>query len=160
MSDFNSEPRAAAPGWFKFLAIIGLLWNILGVLSYLFYTALIDKMMTPEVLDAMPEADRANVEAQLELLASTPAWATGAYAIAVFGGLLGCILMLMRRNLAVPVLGLSLGGVLVQNFHNIVLAKSMDVLGPTSLILPTVVLLFAILLLFAAIKAKNEGWSR
>ena len=54
MSDFNNEPRAAAPGWFKFLAIIGLLWNILGVLSYLFYTALIDKMMTPEVLDAMP----------------------------------------------------------------------------------------------------------
>jgi hypothetical protein len=160
MTDFNSEPRAAAPGWFKFLAIIGLLWNILGVLSYLFYTALIDKMMTPEVLEAMPEADRANVEAQLELLASTPAWATGAYAIAVFGGLLGCILMLMRRNLAVPVLGLSLAGVLVQNVHNFVVANTMDVMGPTSLILPSVVLLFAILLLFAAIKAKNEGWSR
>jgi hypothetical protein len=160
MTDFDSKPRAAAPGWFKFLAIIGLLWNILGVLSYLFYTVLMDKMMTPEVLDAMPEADRANVEAQLELLASTPAWATGAYAIAVFGGLLGCILMLMRRNLAVPVLGLSLGGVLVQNVHNFVVANTMDVLGPTSLILPSVVLLFAILLLFAAIKAKNEGWSR
>ena len=160
MNDITSEPRAAAPGWFKFLAIIGLLWNILGVLSYLFYTALIDKMMTPEVLEAMPEADRANVEAQLELLASTPAWATGAYAIAVFGGLLGCILMLMRRNLAVPVLGLSLAGVLVQNVHNFVVANTMDVLGATSLILPSVVLLFAILLLFAAIKAKNEGWSR
>ncbi|MEE4175104.1 MAG: hypothetical protein V2I57_12700 [Xanthomonadales bacterium] len=160
MSGIANDTRPAAPGWFKFLAIIGLLWNLLGVLSYLFYTVLIDKMMTPEVLDAMPEADRANVEAQLELLASTPAWATGAYAIAVFGGLLGCILMLMRRNLAVPVLGLSLGGVLVQNAHNFMMANTLEVMGPTSLILPSVVLLFAILLLFAAIKAKNEGWSR
>lgn len=160
MSGITSDTRPAAPGWFKFLAIIGLLWNLLGVLSYLFYTVLIDKMMTPEVLDAMPEADRANVEAQLELLASTPAWATGAYAIAVFGGLLGCILMIMRRNLAVPVLGLSLGGVLVQNAHNFVVANTLEVMGATSLILPSVVLLFAILLLFAAIKAKNEGWSR
>ena len=160
MSGITSDTRPAAPGWFKFLAIIGLLWNLLGVLSYLFYTVLIDKMMTPEVLDAMPEADRANVEAQLELLASTPAWATGAYAIAVFGGLLGCILMLMRRNLAVPVLGASLGGVLVQNAHNFMMANTLEVMGPTSLILPSVVLLFAILLLFAAIKAKNEGWSR
>lgn len=160
MNDMSGGPQNAAPGWFKFLAIIGLLWNLLGVLSYLFYTALIDKFMTPEVLDAMPEADRINAEAQLELLANTPAWATGAYAIAVFGGLLGCILMLMRRNLAVPVLGLSLGGVLVQNYHNIVMANALEVMGPTSLILPSVVLLFAILLLFAAIKAKNEGWSR
>lgn len=160
MSGITSDTRPAAPGWFKFLAIIGLLWNLLGVLSYLFYTVLIDKMMTPEVLDAMPEADRANVEAQLELLASTPAWATGAYAIAVFGGLLGCILMIMRRNLAVPVLGLSLGGVLVQNAHNFVVANTLEVMGATSLILPSVVLLFAILLLFAAIKAKKEGWSR
>lgn len=160
MNEITRDTRPAAPGWFKFLAIIGVLWNILGVLSYLFYTAMLDKMMTPEVLDAMPEADRANVEAQLELLANTPAWATGAYAIAVFGGLLGCILLLMRRNLAVPVLGLSLAGVLVQNLHNFMMANTLDVMGPSALILPSVVLLFAILLLFAAVKAKSQGWSR
>jgi hypothetical protein len=148
------------PGWFKFVAILGLLWNVLGVLSYLFYTAFLEKMMTPEVLEAMPAEDRAATVAQLQLLAETPAWATGAYAIAVFGGLLGCILLLMRRSLAVPVLGLSLAGVIVQNVHSFGMTNAMEAAGPSSLILPGVVLLFAVVLLWMALKAKNEGWSR
>lgn len=150
----------SAPGWFKFVAIIGLLWNVLGVLSYLFYTAMLEKMMTPEVLETLPPEDRATTEAQLQLLAETPAWATGAYAIAVFGGLLGCILLLMRRSLAVPVLGLSLAGVVVQNIHSFGMTNALETTGPTALILPGVVLLFAVVLLWMALKAKNEGWSR
>lgn len=150
----------SAPGWFKFVAIIGLLWNILGVLSYLFYTALLERMMTPEVLETLPADQRAATEAQLQLLADTPAWATGAYAIAVFGGLLGCILLLMRRSLAVPVLGLSLAGVIVQNVHSFGMANAMESAGASALILPGVVLLFAVVLLGMALKAKKEGWSR
>ena len=46
--------------------------------------------------------------------AAQPAWVTGAYAIAVFAGALGCLLLLLRRKLATTVLSLSLIAVILQ----------------------------------------------
>ena len=151
---------ASAPGWFKVVAIIGLLWNLLGVLAYFWYTAMMERFMTPEVMATLPEAERAQMETQLQMLQATPAWATGAFAIAVFGGLLGCILLLMKRKLAVPVFGLSLAGIIVQNVHSLGIAKVQETVGGSAFIQPAIVLAFGILLLWMAMKASKEGWSR
>ncbi len=62
--------------------------------------------MNAENVAAMPDVYRAIVE-------SRPAWGTGAFAIAVFGGLLGCLLLLLRKSVAVYVFIVSLVGAVV-----------------------------------------------
>jgi hypothetical protein len=46
--------------------------------------------MNAEAIAAMPETHRAIIEGR-------PAWATGGFAIAVFGGAIGCLLLLFRN---------------------------------------------------------------
>jgi len=83
-----SEDTIKAPTWFNVVAAVMLVWNLLGVMAYIAQVT-----MTPETLAALPEAER-------QLYASTPVWATAAYAIAVNGGALGCLLLLLKKNLA------------------------------------------------------------
>ena len=51
------------------------------------------------------------------VIASRPGWVRAAFFIAVFGGALGCVLMLLRRATARPALFLSLIGVLLATGH-------------------------------------------
>jgi hypothetical protein len=51
---------------------------------------------------------------QLELLENTLAWATAAFVITFWAGVLGCIGLLVRKKWARPILFLSLLGILVQ----------------------------------------------
>lgn len=54
----------------------------------------------------MPETHRAIIEVR-------PAWATGAFAIAVFGGALYCVLLLLRKSTAYYLFIASLLGVII-----------------------------------------------
>ena len=81
------------PLWFWILSALLLVWNLLGVMAYVQ-----EATMTAEALQAMPAAERA-------LLQSRPAWATAAFAFAVFGGASGCLLLLLRTRIAIaPIL--------------------------------------------------------
>jgi hypothetical protein len=68
----------------------------------------------------LPEVERALYE-------SVPAWATGAFAVAVWGGALGCLLLLLKKKLATPVLILSFIGIVVQMIHSFFIANSIEV---------------------------------
>jgi len=136
-----------APKWFMIVAVILLVWNLLGVMAYLMQVT-----MSPEVLATLPEA-------QLEILENTPAWATAAFAIAVNGGAIGCLLLVLKRNLAGFFLQLSLAGVLVQMFHSFFMSKSFEVFGPGSLVMPVMVIIIAIYLVALASVAKANHWT-
>ena len=137
-----------APGWFKVVAIVALLWNLLGVLAFLAQNFL----MTPEVLSAMPEE-------QAALITGMPLWANIAFATAVFGGALGSLMLLLKKNLAVTFFTLHLVGVLVQDFHSFVMTNALEVYGPTGLIMPALVIVIGVFLLMLSIKAKKQGWT-
>src|SRR6185295_10814625 len=62
---------ARAPAWLRIVAALALLWNCFGIYNYL---------MTVGVVGG----------ADLAAASAMPAWVTGAFAIAVFGGALGC----------------------------------------------------------------------
>jgi len=136
-----------APKWFMIVAVILLVWNLLGVMAYLMQVT-----MSPEVLATLPEA-------QLEILENTPAWATAAFAIAVNGGAIGCLLLVLKRNLAGFFLQLSLAGVLVQMFHSFFMSKSFEVFGPGGLVMPVMVIIIAIYLVVLASMAKVNHWT-
>ena len=135
-----------APSWFWIVSVVALIWNLLGVMAYLMQV-----FMTPEAMAALPEAER-------QLYEATPAWATAAFAIAVWGGALGCVFLLMRKSWAIPVLMLSLLGILVQMSYNLFFSKVMDVYGPGSLAMPVMVLLIGIFLIWFARKAQATSW--
>lgn len=135
------------PTWFWVVAVVALIWNLLGVMAYLGMV-----YMSPEDFAAMTDAQQA-------LMESTPGWVTGAFAIAVFGGVLGCLYLLLRKKLAIPLLGLSLGGVLVQMFHSFFLTEATEVYGAfQGLIMPVLVIVIALLLLIFARSARAKGW--
>ena len=74
---------------FWVIGAVGLTFNLLGCMNYI-------SQMNAENVASMPDVYRAIVE-------SRPAWGTGAFAIAVFGGSLGCLLLLFRKLVAVHV---------------------------------------------------------
>ena len=77
------------------IAVIAVLWNIMGVVAYLKQAYL-----TEEALAKLPEADQM-------YYTNVPAWVTAAFAIAVFSGTFGCIALLLRKKLATILLIIS-----------------------------------------------------
>lgn len=141
MSDSNKKPEIA----FWIIGIIALLWNLMGVAAYL-----MQAYMTEEDLLALPLEEQA-------LYADIPAWVTGAYALAVFGGALGCILLLLRKKLATFVFMISFVSILAQMSYNIFMTKAAEVYGPGGLIMPVMVILIGAFLIWYSKKKESEG---
>ena len=78
--------RNKPPTWFYILSVILLLWNIMGV--YAFFGQV---TMGSEHMAALSDAERTMYE-------NVPWWATVAFALAVFGGPLGCVGLLCFGN--------------------------------------------------------------
>ena len=107
--------------------------------------------MSDAALAALPEGERLLYE-------TIPLWATSAFAVAVNGSALGCILLLFKKSWAYPVLFVSLLGVLVQMVHSFFIANSMEVYGPGGLVMPVMVLLVSMYLLWFCRNAWQNGW--
>ncbi len=141
MSENNVKP----PIWFWIVSALALIWNLMGVANFIMQVT-----MTPEVLAALPEAERVLYE-------SSPTWANIAFAVAVFGGSLGCLLLLLRKQLATAFLVTSLAGVIVQMIHS-VLSDAFEVYGPGGMIMPIMVIAVGALLIWLSISAIKKGW--
>ncbi len=137
---------AIAPKSFWIVSSLFLVWNLMGVMAFVMQVT-----MSEEALAALPEAQR-------DLYLGTPGWANAAFAVAVFGGTLGCIFLLMRKAWAVPMLILSLAGIAVQMFHALVLSPALEVLGAGGLVMPVLVSAGAIFLIWYSRMARIRDW--
>lgn len=135
-----------APKWFMAVAIIALIWNLLGVLAYLGQA-----MASPEQMAQMPEEQRLLIE-------NRPAWATAAFAIGVWGGLVGCILLVLKNKFAKPLLIASLLGVLVQMTYNLLIAETTMDYGPGAIVMTLMIPLISVYLIYVANRGQKEGW--
>jgi hypothetical protein len=99
-------------------------------------------------------------EAQQALYNARPGWAVASTALAVFGGVLGCIGLLMRKKWALSVFVASLVGIVVQDFGLFVLAGGASVAGPTAVVLQGIVLLVGIGLILLSRRGIAHGWLR
>lgn len=134
------------PSWFKPVAIVALLWNLLGCVAYLS-----DVTMSAEAVAQMSPEQQA-------LFSSRPAWAVSATAIAVWGGALGCVGLFLRKRWALPLLVASLAGVVVQDVALFLLSNAAAMAGAAAYVLQSLVLLIAIGLVQLARKASACGW--
>jgi hypothetical protein len=134
------------PTSFRVISIIALLWNIIGIMAFS-----MDVFMSSEALNALPVAER-------ELYESSPVWLKFLYGVAVFGGALGCILLLMRKASAYRVLVVSFIAILIQMLYTIFMTKSMEVYGPAALIMPVLVIAIGAFLVWYSKSAIAKGW--
>jgi len=124
---------------------LALLWNLLGCAAFVS-----DLRLTADDIAALPAAQQA-------LYAARPAWAVAATATAVFGGAAGCVGLLLARRWAVPLLTLSLLGIVAQDIGLFVLAGGAAVAAPAVWALQGLVLLVGIALLAMARRAAARG---
>jgi hypothetical protein len=135
-----------APRWFTIAAVVALLWNLLGCFAF----ASDLRVSTEDVARMAP--------AQQALYHARPDWAIAATGLAVLGGALGCIGLLLRKRWALPLFVLSLVVILAQDFGLFVLVDGASLAGPVALVLQGLVLAIAIGLIVLARKAAARGW--
>lgn len=143
--DDRMTGTAAVPAWFWIASALALLFDATGCFMYL----------------AQVGADRAALPLdQRAMWDATPAWMVAAYAVAVWVGLAGAALLLMRRRLAVPVLLVSLVAVAVQFSGLFLVPQLRQTVPDTALAGPIAVLVGCYLILQLARLAARRGWLR
>ncbi len=138
----NDKPAFSVHWSFWAIGVVALIWNAMGAINFIV-------QMDPDTLAAYRESERAIIEGR-------PAWATAAFALAVFGGTLGCILLLLRKSAATYLFVASLLGVIVTMIHTLGINIDFglgEILG--IILMPLVVAAF---LIWYARQAENKGW--
>lgn len=127
------------------IVFIALIWNLIGVFFYLQLA-----YMTSEELALLPNA-------QQLLLENTPAWVTAAFALSVFGGTLGCILLLMRKKLATFLFIISLISIVARMSYYFFIKNAAEVYAPEDMYMSALVIIVAIFLLWYSKKMESIG---
>ena len=109
---------------FWVIAVLAIIWNIMGAMSYLGQA-----YMTEDMRKLIPED-------QFAIIENAPAWAVAAFAIAVWIGLLSSILLVLRKKVAKIGFIISFFGILVQLIYNFAIADAYSVYGNSGLIIP------------------------
>jgi hypothetical protein len=117
-------------------ASLGLAWSVFGLAQFW-------KAVTATPADLVASG---MIAEQAALYAALPLWMDLAFAVGVFGGVIGCALLLMRRRHASPVLAASLVGYLILYVGDITEGVFAALGGPQIAVLTTVVLVAAGLL--------------
>ena len=145
MSDAQATKNPGRPWHLWVMGIIGGLWSSMGVVSFV-----LTQMNVEAVMSRFPPEQRAYFE-------SFPWWAVASWGIWVFGGVIGCLLLLLKNRLAFPVLLASVIGAIVCNLGGLFLLGGMEVMRATGALGVTVlpVIFAAFLAYYARAMSKN-----
>lgn len=141
-ADEHYAPRPIA-GWYMIAAIAALLFMSFGCVMYMMHV-LAD-------VSAMPLDQRAAYEAE-------PAWVTAAYAIAVWAGLAGTVMLLLKNRFAEPVLGVSLIAVLAWLGGLIGVTRLRETMSASDLLVAIVVTALTWTIFWFARHSRQRGW--
>ncbi|TKB51664.1 hypothetical protein [Ferrimonas aestuarii] len=123
-----SQTTVTPPWHFWVIAILALLWNAMGSLDYV-----MTQTQNAEYLAQFSEQ-------QLQFFFGFPTWVVACWAVAVWGGVLGSLLLLMRRKVAASVFLISWLAMIVTTFHNFVLDNGLEVVGDSASLIFTAVI--------------------
>lgn len=145
----SEAPGTKTPGrpWHLWLiGIIGGLWSSIGVISFM-----LTQMNVEAVMSRFPPQQR-------EYFESFPLWAVAFWAIGVFGGVIGCLLLLLKNRLAFEVLLASAIGAIVSNLGGLFLLGGMEVMRDTGgLGFTAVPIIFGAFLAYYARAMRRNG---
>ncbi|MBV7408606.1 hypothetical protein [Maritimibacter sp. DP1N21-5] len=121
------------PWHLRVVGWLSLLWNAVGAGIYV-----VSRLQIAAYTEALSSA-------QVSWFDTLPVWVSLAYALGVWGALLGSVLLLARSRFAVLAFVLSLIGVLVTTGYSLSLpvGEAADVVSPTPLAFSSVLILIA-----------------
>lgn len=90
----------------------------------------------------------------------TPAWATAGYAVGVWGGLIGGLLLLMRRRLCLPFFYASFVGAIVGFLPSIIDGRFRAVMGAGDYSMLVFVWAVCILIIGFAVRMRRQSYLR
>lgn len=134
------------PKWFYFVVTVALIWNIIGLIAVGF-----NLLITEEQLALLPTE-------QQQLMQNTPVWSVIASAVAVITGTLGCVLLLLKKQLSQLLFIISILALVIQDIALFVVLNTTALLGITPLIMQTIVFIIALGLYLLSRKAKSNNW--
>ena len=128
------------------VGVLSVLWNGMGCFDYL-----MTETANRTYLARMP-AD------QIAYMHALPAWLTGMWAIGVWCGLAGSILLLMRSRYSVPLFALSfIGAVVGLGYQEFLTAMPLSMKAGLMGIMPWVIVIITAVLLWYSWTEKDKG---
>ncbi|MBT8046840.1 MAG: hypothetical protein HKN57_13080 [Xanthomonadales bacterium] len=127
------------------IGIVSLLWNSIGAFDYSATQFRIESYMS----NFTPE--------QLDYFYSFPSWVDSAWAVGVWGSLLGSIFLLARKAWAVWLFGASILGLAVSTVYNFVLSTGMEMMGEAATWMTVVIWVIVLSLFFYARAMAKRG---
>ena len=140
--------QPSPPVWFWVISVIALLWYLMDMSAFFMRV-----LMTDEVIQGMPED-------QQHLYRNMPFWVNIVFAGEVFGGVLGCVGLLLRTRWALHLFVVSILGVLSQTFHVYFLSDAISTMGTPAVVMPLVATLIGVGMILLAKSAISKGWLR
>jgi len=140
MNSSNIKPSTR----YWLVVILSFLWYAVGVFNYL-----VQAYMTDETLVSFPD------EVQL-YYTNLPAWVTAAFALAVFGGLLGSVGLFLRKKWASFLFLGSFFAIVAQQFHSFFVQDFIEITIEKA-IMPLLVLIIALYMIYYSRKSETEG---
>ena len=131
---------------FWLISTLALIWNLIGIFNYL-----TQAFMTDEILASLP------LDQQL-MYQEVPAWVTAAFALAVFSGTLGALLMLLKKKIATTFFILSFIGIISQMSYGLLINENTDSYGPMGLLMPFMIISIGGYLIWYSKKAAEYTW--
>jgi hypothetical protein len=144
MTDERYTPRPIA-GWYMAAAIASLLFMLVAVGGYL-----VDVTTDPATL---PLDQRVVVEAR-------PMWAMAAYAIAVWVGLAGALMLLVKRKLAQPLLLVSLIAAVATFLPYAIVPGVRDTITTNDIAVAVMIVIITWTIFWFARHSAQRGWLR
>jgi hypothetical protein len=138
----NDQERTNVHWSFWIISIFMLIWNVMGCINFVV-------QLNPDALNSYRETEQA-------IILGRPFWATAGFAVAVFGGALGCLILLLKKSAAFYAFVASLIGVVVTTGHTL----SVDVTFEMGEIVGIVAmpLIVAIILVWYSKYVAKKGW--
>ena len=145
----NEGDNTQTPTWFTIFSVLFVLWNLFGCAVFC------QGMFVLNNKEALLDAGLN--EAQAKLTLSTPTWVNTAFGVAVVFGVMGSVALVARKKPAIPLLSISLLGVLVQNTYNYLLSNTVEIMGVGA---SPMVIVGAIAAIPFALFSVKKGWLR
>lgn len=139
----NETTKPSVPISYWIVAVVALLWNLIGCLFF---------SMELFAQEAMMEG---MTEEQKEWARSFPGWIYGVYFVAVSTGVAGSIGLLMRKAWSVPLFAISLVAVVIQMGYTELILGGLEVMGPSGAVMPILVTVLAAAFLWFSLRTRK-----
>ena len=137
--------RATTPVHLWIIGVVTLLWNAMGAFDYLMTQTRNEAYMGQFTQE------------QLDYFYGFPVWMEFFWALAVWGAVLGSVLLLLRKGLALPVFAVSFVSMLFTSVYSFGLSDGAKVSGMAGVIFSVAIFIVALFLVFYSRAMKERG---